>query len=112
MAERGRLLETRRRTSHESAGGHVTIGSNPNLIRGASVSDRTEEVARMTHVTRYCAGCGEERPFEQLHAEADGCPDVPDGDCPEWGCSMCGEALFIGLPVREHVSSGSGSKAA
>ena len=74
--------------------------------------DRTEEVARMTHVTRYCTGCGEERPFEQLHAQADGCPDVPDGDCPEWGCPMCGEALFIGLPVREHVSSDSESRAA
>jgi hypothetical protein len=25
---------------------------------------------------------------------------------------MCGEALFIGLPVGEHVSSGSASRAA
>ena len=71
---------------------------------------RTEEVGRMTHLTRpnltrHCTGCGDERPFEQLHAEPGSCPDVPDGDCPEWGCSMCGEALFIGLPVREHVSS-------
>jgi hypothetical protein len=95
--------------SHESAVGHVTIGTNPNLSRREY---HAEEVARMTHVTRYCAGCGGERPFEQLHAEADGCPDVPDGDCPEWGCSLCGEALFIGLPVREHVSSGSASRAA
>jgi hypothetical protein len=74
--------------------------------------DRTEEVTRMTHVARYCTGCGEERPFEQLHAEAAGCPDVPDGECPEWGCFVCGEALFIGLPVREHVSSDTASRAA
>jgi hypothetical protein len=60
----------------------------------------------MTQLTRYCAGCSAERPFEQLHAEPAGCPDVPDGVCPEWGCSVCGDALFIGLPVREHVSSG------
>ena len=112
MAERGRPSGTRRPRSHESAAGHVTIGSNPNLIRGTSVFDRTEEVARMTRVTRHCTGCGGERLFEQLHAEAPGCPDVPDGDCPEWGCSVCGEALFIGLPVREHVSSGSVSRAA
>jgi hypothetical protein len=59
----------------------------------------------MAQLTRYCAGCSEERPFEQLHAEPAACPDVPDGVCPEWGCSVCGDALFIGLPVREHVSS-------
>ena len=23
----------------------------------------------MTQLTRYCAGCSEDRPFEQLHAE-------------------------------------------
>jgi hypothetical protein len=73
---------------------------------------RTEEVARMTDLTRHCTGCGEERLFEQLHTEAASCPDVPDGECPEWGCSICGEALFIGLPVREHVSTGSTSRAA
>ena len=73
---------------------------------------RTEEVAGMSQLTRYCTECGEERPFEQLHAEPASCPDVADGDCPEWGCCLCGEALFIGLPVREHVSSGTVSRAA
>jgi hypothetical protein len=73
---------------------------------------RTEEVATMIQLTRYCTGCGDERPFEQMHAEPAGCPDVPDGDCPEWGCSTCGEALFIGLPVRELVSSRTASRAA
>jgi hypothetical protein len=104
--------KTRRPRSHESAGRHVTIGTNSNLIRCESVWYRTEEVARMTLVTRYCTGCGEERSFEQMHGEAASCPDVPDGDCPEWGCSVCGEALFIGLPVREHVATGSVSRAA
>ena len=71
----------------------------------------------MTHVARpevirHCSGCGEEQPFEQLHAETASCPDVPDGECPEWGCAVCGEALFIGLPVREHVSSRTASRAA
>ena len=66
----------------------------------------------MTQLTRYCTGCGDERPFDQMHAEPASCPDVPDGDCPEWGCSACGEALFIGLPVREHVSSGTAARAA
>jgi hypothetical protein len=73
---------------------------------------RTEEVARMTHMTRHCTGCGEERPFEQMHGEAASCPDVPDGDCPEWGCSACGEALFIGLPVHEQVTGDSAARAA
>jgi len=66
----------------------------------------------MTHVTRYCTGCGEEQPFERFHAEAASCPDVPDGDCPEWGCPVRGEALFIGLPVRGHASSGTPARAA
>jgi hypothetical protein len=110
VSQQGRpALETRRPRSHESAVGHVTIGTNPNVIR---CTYHTEEVATMTHVTRYCTGCGGERPFEQFHAEAAGCPDVPDGDCPEWGCSMCGEALFIGLPADEQVSSGSAARAA
>jgi hypothetical protein len=73
---------------------------------------RTEEVARMTQLTRYCTGCSGERVFEQMHASPADCPDVPDGECPEWGCSVCGDALFIGPPVREHVTSGSTSRAA
>jgi len=73
---------------------------------------RNEEVVRTMHLTRYCTGCNEERPFEPFHASPADCPDVPDGDCPEWGCTVCGDALFIGLPVREHVISGSTSRAA
>jgi hypothetical protein len=77
-----------------------------------SVLNRKEEVARMTHLTRYCTGCSDERLFEQFHAEPGGCPDVRDGDCPEWACTVCGDALIIGLPVREYVSSGGAAKAA
>jgi hypothetical protein len=71
-----------------------------------------EEVARMTHLTRYCAGCGTQRLFEQFHAEPGSCPDAPDGDCPEWGCTACGDALIIGLSVREYASDDSTSRAA
>jgi hypothetical protein len=71
-----------------------------------------EEVARMTPLSRYCAGCNEERLFEQFHAEPASCPDVPGGDCQEWGCMVCGEALIIGLPVREYVRSESTTRAA
>jgi hypothetical protein len=66
----------------------------------------------MTHLIRYCTGCSDERAFEQLHTDPASCPDVPDGECLEWGCPVCGDALFIGLPVREHVTSGSTSRAA
>ena len=65
---------------------------------------RTEEVARMTQLTMYCSGCSAEQPFDQLHGESASCPDAADGECPEWGCAACGDALFIGLPVREHDS--------
>ena len=66
----------------------------------------------MTHVTRYCTGCAEEQPFEQFHAEAVGCPDVPDGDCPEWGCAVCGDAMFIGLVALTRHATDRTSRAA
>ncbi len=61
----------------------------------------------MTQLSRYCAGCNEERLFEQFHAEPASCPDAPDGDCPEWACAVCGEALIIGLPAPAYVRSDS-----
>jgi hypothetical protein len=53
----------------------------------------------MAQLSRLCPGCSEERVFEQFHAEPASCPDVPDGDCPEWGCTSCGDALIIGVPA-------------
>jgi hypothetical protein len=73
---------------------------------------RNEEVATMTYLSRYCTGCSEERLFEQFHPELASCPDVPDGDCQEWACAVCGDALIIGLPLREQASRGSTSQAA
>ena len=53
---------------------------------------------------RYCAGCRDERLFEQFHAEPASCPDAPDGDCQEWGCASCGEAIIVGLPGPGYAS--------
>ena len=89
----------------------ATIGISP-VNPASPVVHRNEEVVTMTRLTRYCTGCAEERRFEPFHAEPAGCPDVPDGDCPEWGCTVCGDALFIGLPARERVIGGSTSRAA
>ena len=58
-------------------------------------------------MSRHCTGCNEERLFEQFHAEPASCPDVPDGDCPEWACAVCGDALIIGLPAPAYVRSDS-----
>ena len=66
----------------------------------------------MIQLTRYCTGCGDERPFEQMHAEPASCPDVPDGDCQEWACTVCGDALIIGLPLRQHAGSDRTTRAA
>ena len=60
----------------------------------------------------HCAGCNEERLFEQFHAEPETCPDVPDGACQEWACTMCGDALIIGLPAPVYASGGSAARAA
>jgi hypothetical protein len=66
----------------------------------------------MPHLSRFCDGCSEERLFEQFHADPAGCPDSPDGDCQEWGCTVCGAALIIGLPLTVHISAASSSRAA
>jgi hypothetical protein len=66
----------------------------------------------MTHLTLYCRGCSAERLFERFHADPGSCPDVADGDCPEWGCTACGEALIVGLGARGYVSSDGTSRAA
>jgi hypothetical protein len=63
-------------------------------------------------LVRYCGECGEERLFEQFHAEPASCPDGPDGDCPEWGCTACGEALIIGLRALGDAVGGSAARAA
>jgi hypothetical protein len=55
---------------------------------------------------RFCADCQAEQPFEQFHASD--CPDTP-GDCPEWGCRVCGSALIIGLPVPGYTAGDSPS---
>ena len=57
----------------------------------------------MTQLPGNCPGCGGDEPFEQLHRAGE-LPGCPGGECPEWGCTVCGAAVFIGLPVREHVS--------
>ena len=40
-----------------------------------------------------CPGCGEDEPFEQIHAGD--CPDT-GGECPEWACTACGAAVIMG----------------
>ena len=54
----------------------------------------------MIQVIRHCPDCGGDRLVEQYHAAAGSCPDAPDGDCPEWSCTVCGAALLIGFAVR------------
>jgi hypothetical protein len=65
-----------------------------------------------SQLSMHCAGCNEERLFEQFHADPASCPDTPDGDCPEWGCTSCGDALIIGLPWSGYASSDRASRAA
>jgi hypothetical protein len=66
----------------------------------------------MTQLSRHCAGCNEERLFERFHAEPAGCPDAPDGECPEWACTVCGDALFIGPPSPARVAGDRATRAA
>jgi hypothetical protein len=51
----------------------------------------------MSQTFRPCRECGGERLFVQHHDVPGGCPDSPDGECPEWFCTGCGSALLAGL---------------
>ena len=45
-------------------------------------------------LVRWCTTCEDDVGFEQP-----GCVDDHGGDCPEWVCVQCGDALLIGFPV-------------
>lgn len=49
----------------------------------------------MVLMTRHCRECGLDQVFGQPHEGQGNCPDVPDGECPEWVCTGCGAALLI-----------------
>jgi hypothetical protein len=53
----------------------------------------------MSPMFRRCEDCGGERLFEQMHGVAGGCPDSPDGLCPEWLCTECGTVLLAAFPL-------------
>jgi hypothetical protein len=60
----------------------------------------------MGQMTRYCSECGQDQLFDQPHEGPGCCPDAPDGDCLEWACTGCGEALFIGIASLAAGASG------
>ena len=49
-------------------------------------------------VLRWCATCLDETMFEQPE-----CRDHHGGDCTEWVCVACGEALLLGFVPPERV---------
>jgi hypothetical protein len=51
-------------------------------------------IIQLSLMARNCPDCGPDRLFEQHHPEPGGCPDSPDGQCPEWSCTACGAALL------------------
>ena len=52
-------------------------------------------MVKITELYRDCPECGADRLFEQPHPA--GCPDTPDGECPEWACIVCGTALITAI---------------
>ena len=38
--------------------------------------------------------------------EQPGCTDDHGGDCPEWTCVQCGDAMFVGFSLAERPSAG------
>jgi hypothetical protein len=60
----------------------------------------------MTEIITYCPSCGWDTPLAQLHGLPGGCPDVTDGNCPEWYCLSCGTAMILGaLPAPDELSA-------
>jgi hypothetical protein len=47
---------------------------------------------------RWCATCLAETLFEQPE-----CPDHHGGECPEWVCVDCGDALLLGFVPPERA---------
>lgn len=50
-------------------------------------------------VVRWCATCEDDVMFEQP-----GCADDHGGDCPEWTCVGCGDAMFVGFSLSQRAS--------
>jgi len=71
-----------------------------------------EEVSRMSEMDRMCPDCGDVRMFSRLHERAGGCPDSPDGECPEWWCEECGAALLLGMERQEPAAARAPGKVA
>ena len=69
-----------------------TPGRLPGCVRG---SWHRRGMTRYT-VVRWCSGCAADVAFEQP-----GCLDGHEGDCPEWVCVECGDALLIGFSLAE-----------
>ncbi len=60
---------------------------------------------QLAQMVRDCPDCGPDQPFEQYHPVDLDCPDSPDGECPEWSCTACGAALYIGyVPYVDETS--------
>ncbi len=53
----------------------------------------------MIEMLRQCPDCRSDQPFELYYQDFGGCPDCPDGDCSEWGCTACGAVLLIGFTM-------------
>jgi hypothetical protein len=57
-------------------------------------------IIQLARMVRNCPDCGPDRLFERHHAEPGGCPDSPDGQCPEWSCTACGTALLTDFVLQ------------
>lgn len=49
-------------------------------------------------ITSWCATCRRDGPFQRPE-----CLDDHGGDCPEWMCVDCGEAVVVGFALPEMV---------
>lgn len=55
----------------------------------------------MTETIRHCPDCGQDQPFERLHAQDGDCSDAADGYCPEWFCRCCRAGVLIGCLSKQ-----------
>ncbi len=56
-------------------------------------------------VLRWCATCLDETMFDQPE-----CADRHGGDCPEWVCVTCGDALLLGFAPLQPAHDGRASR--
>lgn len=73
------------------------VPDTPSSLRGCVRAPwQRQDMTKFAVVVRWCTTCQDDTEFEQP-----GCADGHGGDCPEWACAGCGDAVLVGFALPE-----------